>query len=195
MLRRIFLTVGITMLLGVPSLAQKEKKPKPDRFTTVAVGLQGYVGGQTMRLDFIVNSWTTDEEILEYATILKEQGRDALHRQLEKVQVGRVSPTGRIGTDIAIARMLDRGDGSKTIRILTARNMPFFELRRGGRSSDYPYGIFEFTVEENGKGKRGAVVVAAKVQFDENDQLEIVTYGLEPIELRNIKQYKKKQKK
>ena len=52
------------------------------------------------------------------------------------------------------------------------------------------FGIFEFTIDENRKGKKGAVIVAAKIQFDKEDRLEIVTYGLQPIELRNIKQYK-----
>ena len=67
--------------------------------------------------------------------LLKEKGPDAIRRAMEKLDVGRINPTGSVGNQIAVARK--RQDGSDTIvTVVTARTMPFAELYRGGRTTD-----------------------------------------------------------
>ncbi|MEE8585626.1 MAG: hypothetical protein V3T83_12325 [Acidobacteriota bacterium] len=99
------------------------------------------------------------------------------------------APPGRIGTDIAVARARKMEDGRTRIILVTARNMPFFELYNAGRSTDYPFGWFELYLDESGKGE-GRVIVAAKIKFDKQRVLQIESYGLEPFKLSNIRRNK-----
>ncbi len=80
-------------------------------------------------------------------------------------------------------------EGERII-VVTARTIPGFELYGSGRSRDYPFGWFEFEVDEDGKGVgMGAFIVAAKLQFSDEGQLEIVSYGIQPFQLTNIKRW------
>jgi len=54
----------------------------------------------------------------------------------------------------------------------------------------YPFGWFEFEIDEEGKGVGlGALIVAAKLQFNKEGQFEIVSYGIQPYQLVNIKRW------
>ncbi|MEE8161023.1 MAG: hypothetical protein V3T61_05240, partial [Acidobacteriota bacterium] len=76
------------------------------------------------------------------------------------------------------------------IIVVTARTIPGFELYVSGRSRDYPFGWFEFEIDEEGKGVGwGSAIVAAKLQFNDEGQLEIVSYGIQPFQLTNIKRW------
>ena len=74
---------------------------------------------------------------------------------------------------IAIARKFV--DGNKTtIRVATARNLSFLELRYSGRSVDYPYTILQLELDENGNGT-GTGIAAARIRFDKKEN----TYEIE----------------
>ena len=108
--------------------------------------------------------------------MLKDAGPDALRRALEKENVGQLSPAGRVGVPIAIARKLT--DGNKTvIRIVTARNLSFVELRYSGRSVDYPFTILQLELDETGKGT-GTAIAFAKIRFNKKAN----TYEIQSLE-------------
>jgi hypothetical protein len=157
----LLLVLGITSLL--PAFYAQDEKMKPEAYSAVAMGTGGSVGGKSMQFDFRITQYTTEEEVNNYAEILKEKGPDALRRALEKQDVGRINPTGRTGNQIAVARR--RQEGSDTvITMVTARNMPFIELYRGGRTTDYPFGFLQVKLPANGPGT-GQIMAAAKYQI------------------------------
>ena len=178
--------VAVAIILFVSVSYGQEEKPKPESYTAVAMGTGGSMGGKSMPFDFRITKWTTDEEVKQYMELLKESGQDALRRTLEKEDRGQLSPVGRVGNTIAVARK--RQVGSETIiTIVTARIMPFVELYRGGRSTDYQFGFLQVKLNEKGEGM-GNIMAACKLRFDKKKgQYEIESYGNQYIKAVNVR--------
>ena len=153
-----------------------QEKTQPEHYSAVWAVVGGVGGGTTVPIDVRINRYNTEADIQKLADQLKEFGTDALRRTLEKEDVGQLSGTGRVGVPIAIARKLT--DGKKTIiRVVTARNLSFVEIRYSGRSVDYPYTILQLELDENGKGT-GTAIGAAKIRFNKKAN----TYEIESLE-------------
>ena len=169
----LFTPVVILLLLSA-SLGQETMPPEDYAATWAVVG--GTAGGTMVQINIRINRYDTDEDIMKFAELLKESGPDALRRALEKEDVGQVSPVSRVGTPIAIARKLKSGD--KTIvRVVTARNLSFLELRYSGRSVDYPFTIIELELDAQGKGT-GTGIAAARIRFNKKKD----TYEIESLQ-------------
>jgi len=134
MARRTYRVVAAALAAGwllVPAVFAQEK-PKPEQYSAVWVVTGGARGGSSVPIDIRITRYTTDDEIKELANTLVEGGPDRLRRAMEKLDVGQLSPPGRVGTPLAVARK--RVVGKKTIiRVATARNLSFIELRYSGR--------------------------------------------------------------
>ena len=177
---------GSWLLLAAPS--QDGEEGRKETFTMVAVPTKGSVR-TTINLTMRITEFTTDQEVLELIEVLREGGTARLRRTLEKVQKGKLIPKGRIGADVAVARVRKTEQGERFI-IVTARTIPGFEAYVSGRSMDYPFGWFEFEVDEEGKMvDMGSAIVAAKLSFSDEGQLEITSYGIQPFRLTNIKRW------
>lgn len=116
----------------------------------------------------------------------RRRAGDALRRALEKQNVGRINQVGTVGNQIAVARK--RQAGAETlITIVTARNMPFIELYRGGRTTDYPFGFLQVKLNQKGEGT-GQIMVAAKIRFDKKKgHYEIESYGNQYLKAANVR--------
>jgi len=182
----ILAVAGSWTLLAASS--QEEEEEREETFTMVAIPTKGSAR-ITIDITLRIKKFTTDEKVLELIDVLKEGGTDQLRRTMEKMQNGKVTPRGRIGADVAVARVHKTEEGERFI-VVTARTIPGFELYVSGRSRDYPFGWFEFEIDEEGKGiGMGALIVAAKLQFNKEGQFEIVSYGIQPYQLVNIKRW------
>ncbi len=182
----ILAVAGSWTLLAASS--QEEEEEREETFTMVAIPTKGSAR-ITIDITLRIKKFTTDSEVLELIDVLKEGGTDQLRRTMEKMQNGKVTPRGRIGADVAVARVHKTEEGERFI-VVTARTIPGFELYVSGRSRDYPFGWFEFEIDEEGKGiGMGALIVAAKLQFNKEGQFEIVSYGIQPYQLVNIKRW------
>ena len=160
-----------------------------EAYTGVALGTGGPMGGRSIMFDLRIKRYTTNEEVLQLAQLLKEKGQDALRRELEKRDVGQINAVGSIGNQIAVARKLKQGNKT-IIRVFTARNMPFFELYRSGRSVDYPFGYLQLTLDENGKGV-GQFIVAVRIGFDKKQgKYEMESYGNQYVKATNVRPLK-----
>jgi hypothetical protein len=177
----------VSLLLAYFSLAvSAQDKTAPEAYTGVALGTGGSVGGKTVTFDFRVTSYTTDEEVESLAQLVKDKGTDALRLALEKEDKGRINAVGSTGNQIAVARK--RQEGSETIiTIVTARNMPFMELYRNGRSTNYPFGYLQVKLDATGKGT-GEIMAAARIRFDKKKgQYEIESFGNQYIKAVNVR--------
>jgi hypothetical protein len=137
--------MGLFISLLVVSLslcASAQDKTVPEAYSGVAMGTGGSVGGKTISFDFRVTQYATDEELQNFAQLVKDKGTDALRSALEKEDKGRINAVGSTGNQIAVARKRQEGPDT-IITIVTARNMPFVELYRGGRTRDYPFGFLQ----------------------------------------------------
>jgi len=168
-----------------------QAKLGPQHYSAVWVVTGGSAGGSSVPIDIRINRYNTDEEIKELADLLLENGQDALRRALEKRDVGQLSATGRVGVPIAIARR-HLVDGKTIVRVVTARNLSFVELRNSGRSVDYPFTILELNLDESGKGT-GTAIAAASIRFNKKKkiyEIESFQHGTSVNKLVNVKVWK-----
>jgi hypothetical protein len=178
------------MILGVAFIISpllcEEGQTKQEVYSGTAIGTGGPAGGKSVGFNLRVNRYTSDEEVDQLATLLKEKDPDALRKAMEKLDVGRISPTGSVGNTIAVARK--RQAGSDTIiTVVTARIMPFVELYRGGRTTDYPFGFLQLKLNDKGEGS-GQIMVAAKIRFNKKKgHYEIESYGNQYIKAVNVR--------
>jgi hypothetical protein len=183
---KVALSLAASALLMPILFAQQEEKTNKEAYSAVAIGTGGTVGGKSIPFDMRINRYATDEEIDQLAELLKEKGPDALRRALEKLDVGRINPVGSVGNQIAVARKRQIGSDI-VITLVTARNMPFIELYRGGRTTDYPFGFLRLTLNEKGEGT-GQIIVAAKIRFDKKKgHYEIESFGHQYIKAINVR--------
>jgi len=172
----------------VPATSAQDKT-SPEAYSGTAIGTGGSVGGKMIQFNFRITQYTTDEEVQNFAQLVKDKGTDALRRALEKEDKGRINPVGSTGNQIAVARK--RMHGSETIiTIVTARTMPFVELYRNGRTTDYPFGFLQVKLDAAGNGT-GQIMAAAKIRFDKKKgQYEIESYGNQYIKATNVRPWK-----
>ena len=79
---------------------------------------------------------TSDEDLREYQNLIAEnQARgytSQLRQRLERVSgLGRIAITGKTGTELAVVRRRQTEKG-ELFTLVTARNLPFVELKNGG---------------------------------------------------------------
>ena len=176
--------LGVAFIIS-PLMGQ-DKQATQEAYSGTAIGTGGAAGGKSIGFDLRINRYTTDEEVDQLATLLQQKGPDALRRAMEKLDVGRINPTGSVGNQIAVARK--RQDGSDTIvTVVTARIMPFVELYRGGRTTDYPFGFLQLKLNDKGEGT-GQIMVAAKIRFNQKKgHYEIESFGNQYIKAANVR--------
>jgi len=177
------------LFICVSLLGVAQDKTSPEAYSGVAIGTGGSVGGKTMQFDFRIAQYTTDEEVQKFAVLVKGKGTDALRRALEKEDKGRINAVGSTGNQIAVAGKRQQGTHT-IITIVTARTMPFMELYNNGRSTDYPFGFLQVTLNAKGEGT-GQVMDAAKIRFDKKKgTYEIECYGNQYIKANNVRPWK-----
>ncbi len=137
-----------------------------------------------------INSYTSESEVTDMLSALKQGGQDGLIKALSKEKRG----TLRIGTNLARdiqAVWITQTDEGHKISALAERWLGFGELRRGARSVDYPLTYIEIFIEEDGGKSEGSLIPAARVRSKGSNNLEIENFGIYPARLTNIKAGKK----
>jgi hypothetical protein len=176
-------------ILSTASAQTGDAKPLTDlprQFAATAFGQAGALAGKSFGATIYVTGWTTDQQVNDYISVLKEKGPDGLVRAMEKTDdVGRLSPTGYVGSGFRFARYKPRPNGGLHIVMVTNRPMSFGELYRGGRSTDYQFGIAVLDVDKDGKGT-GTLAPVCKIKFNKKNELEIENYGQKPLRLANV---------
>ena len=175
----------LVFLVSILDVFAQDKTP-PEAYSGVAIGTGGSVGSKSIQFDFRITQYTTDQEVQNFAQLVKEKGTDALRRALEKEDKGRIAAVGSTGNQIAVARK--RQEGSNTIiTIVTARTMPFMELYNNGRTTDYPFGYLQVKLDANGQGT-GQIMAAARIRFDKKaGQYQIESFGNQYIKATNVR--------
>ena len=138
-----------------------------------------------MPITIRIYSYTPDEDAAKLAEMLKSHGQETVADAIWKVQRGNITPVGGVGIDVNYIRVL-QSDKGKIIRMVTARQMSFLELKRSGLSTEYPFGILELTIGTDGK-IGGTVIAAAKIQFNKDNVPEVKSYGSDSVRLLNIR--------
>jgi hypothetical protein len=174
------------LILSLAFVSSAQDKASAEAYSGTAIGTGGSVGGKTIQFNFRITQYTTDEEVQNFAQLVKDKGTDGLRRALEKEDKGRINAVGSTGNQIAVARK--RQEGSDTIvTIVTARTMPFMELYNNGRTTDYPFGYLQVKLDANGQGT-GQIMAAARIRFDKKKgEYQIESFGNQYLKATNIR--------
>jgi hypothetical protein len=132
-----------------------------------------------------VNSFTPDSEVSNIMEALKNGGQEGVIKALGKEKRGTIQIGSQLGRDVQAIWVTQTDEGRK-ICALSERWMGFGEMRRGARSTDYPFTYIELYPDDNGKGE-GSLIPAARVQSKGGNNIEVENFGIYPARLTNVK--------
>ncbi len=181
--------------LLVPQVVMGQEPEMPERFNGVLLDFGGAVAGRsTAQFTLVIEKYSTVEDINDLLRALSEGGQDGLTKALSDLDLGYIRIGGSIGYPISAARSYDV-PGGRIIRVLTDRQIQMYEVMRSLRSLDYPLGIIEIQLPENGKKGSGQLIAAGQITMTKEGGLEIESLGTTPFRLQNVSLAKKKKKK
>ena len=154
--------------------------------TVYAIGRGRRVGSWTGPFRLIVNSYTTPGQVRELNDALQQGGQDALLKALSGMDAGRVQIGVGVGVKANAIIADPWGEGGTKLTVFYERNVRFFELRYGTRSSDYRVGYAEIFLDANGKGE-GTLIPAARVRLREGSTWEVEDFGVFPARLMGLR--------
>jgi hypothetical protein len=162
----------------------------PQTYAATAFGQSGSLAGKNFGVTVYVTAWTSDQEVHNFAATLKSGGPNGLVSALGKSkEVGRLSPTGFVGSGFRIARLRPAAGGETKIIMVTDRPIAFGEAYNSTRSRDYQFGIVALNLDKDGNGT-GTLAPVCKIKFNKKDELEIENYGQKPLRLANVRRMK-----
>jgi hypothetical protein len=112
-------------------------------------------------------------------------GQDSLLRVLSEMDAGRIQIGTGVGLTANAIIRVDQAEGGARFIVLFERNVRFFELRHGTRSSDYRFGYAEVYLDRNGRGQ-GTFIPAARVRL-QNGIWEVEDFGAFPARIMNAR--------
>jgi hypothetical protein len=175
---------GLTLVY--PAAEAKVQSRMTINGTVYAIGRGRRAGSWSGPFRLIVNRYTTPGEARELNDALQQDGQDGLLKALSKMEAGRI----QVGTGVGVranAVIADPwGEGGTKLTVFYERNVRFFELRYGSRSSDYRIGYAEIFLDRNGKGE-GTFIPAARVRLRDGNTWEVEDFGVFPARLMGLR--------
>jgi hypothetical protein len=182
--------VALAVITPRSASAQARTARKPGK--EVYRGNITYIGGPRTITDFFtltIDSYTPESDIRRFTEMLRNDGRGDFWDALGREKRGSIQVGSNLALDLKAVWVTQTEEGRK-ISALAERWMRFGELRRGGRSVDYPFTYIELWVEEDGDVE-GTLFPAARVRAKGGNNIEIENFGTYPARLINIKQRRK----
>ena len=147
--------------------------------------MSGRRPGSSLPFTLRINRITTADEVRQLNSALQAGKQDELLRELSRLDAGRI----QIGTGVGLpanAIMVDnQGNGRIKITVIYQRDVRFGELRRGARSTNYPFGYAEMYV---GRGENeGMLIPAAHVRLRDGNTWEVEDFGTFPARLMGLR--------
>ena len=154
--------------------------------TVYAISRGRRAGSWTGQFRLIVNSYTTPGQARELNDALQQGGQDGLMKVLSGMDAGRIQIGSGIGVTANAVIADPWGEGGTKLTVLYERNVRFFELRYGTRSSDYRVGYAEIFLDAGGKGQ-GTLIPAARVRLRDGNTWEVEDFGVFPARLMGLR--------
>jgi hypothetical protein len=152
--------------------------------TGTVVGISGRLAGRTRPFTLRVNSYTTASDAERLNNALRS-GEGELMDVLSKLDAGRISIGTGVGVPANAVLATPTAEGGTKLMVLFQRNIGFYELRAGTRSSDYRFGYMEIFLDRRGRGE-GTFIPAAKVKL-QGDTWVVEDFGAFPARLMGVR--------
>jgi hypothetical protein len=177
--RRTFFVLFCAIALTLSGAAVAEQ------FKGRVVDTSGARMSSTAYLTLHIAEYAEAEEIRGLVDVLAKEGQSGLEKALRDLDRGWIRIGPNLGYPISVARSMETEAG-RVIRAVTDRPLQMFEVRRGLRSTDYPFGLIEITFGKEGKGE-GRLIAAAKVEFDKEGKIEVTSLGTQPFRVMKVR--------
>ena len=151
--------------------------------TGTAYFIGGRRPGRTLPFRLIINRISTDDEVRQLNAALSG-GQDDLLRSLSRLNAGRIEVGSGVGVPANLIWATNVGGGRTKLTVIYERFLQFAELRRGARSTDYPFGYAELFV---GRGEdEGMLIPAARIRLRNGNTWEVEDFGTFPARLMGL---------
>jgi hypothetical protein len=177
---RIVCVLACVVVLHQPGQAQRTNQ----RINGTIVGIGGRFAGRSRPFSLIVNNYTSGGQISEL-NAARQNGEDELLRALSHMDAGRIQIGNNVGVTANAIIAVPWENGTR-ITVIYLRNIDFYELRYGTRSSDYRFGYAEMFLDRNGKGQ-GTLISAARINLRNGNTWEVVDFGVYPARLIGLR--------
>lgn len=173
-----------------PSSASAKKASESFVATVIGGANVKLPGGRSFTITMTVERWTTPEEVRKLLATFKERGKEALLEELRGMKAGFIRPPAFVrwpSWEVDVATTFEGPEG-RVVRFFTERPIAFEEAYFNTRSKDFEFGVVELVIGKDGKGT-GAVVPAAKVDFNAEGKLEFETtpFATGPYKLMGVR--------
>ena len=177
---RIVCVLACVVVLHQPGQAQRTNQ----RINGTIVGIGGRFAGRSRPFSLIVNNYTSGGQISEL-NAARQNGEDELLRALSHMDAGRIQIGNNVGVTANAIIAVPWENGTR-ITVIYLRNIDFYELRYGTRSSDYRFGYAEMFLDRNGKGQ-GTLISAARINLRNGNTWEVEDFGVYPARLIGLR--------
>ena len=168
-----FKTTVILVGLGFLATARAQEmaaKPQPERYSGIITVANAPERG-IIHVRLTLERLSTDDERKTYVEAIKAKGSEGLAAAMEKVTVGYIQFEQNLRYPLAYAIKVPTENG-EMIRVATNRPISYEERTDGFVSKEYSIGVMELKFPKDGPGE-GAILAAAKVDFNEKGELEV----------------------
>src|SRR5215212_3932724 len=132
--------------------------------TGTVVGISGRLAGRSRPFTLHVNSYTSASDAERLNNALRSGGEGELMDVLSRLDAGRIAVGTGVGVPANAVLATPTAEGGTKLMVLFERNIGFYELRAGTRSSDYRFGYMEIFIDGRGRGE-GTFIPAAKIKL------------------------------
>jgi len=147
--------------------------------------MSGRRPGTSLPFTLRINRITTPDEVRQLNSALQAGKQDELLRELSRQDAGRIQIGTGVGLPANAIMVDDQGNGRTKITVIYQRDIRFGELRRGARSTNYPFGYAEMYV---GRGdNEGMLIPAAHVRLRDGNTWEVEDFGTFPARLMGLR--------
>ncbi len=153
--------------------------------TGTVIGISGRLAGRSRPFTLHVNRYSSADDAERLNAALRSGGQDELMNVLSKLDAGRISVGTGVGVTANVVIASPAAEGRTKLTVLFQRNINFFELRAGTRSSDYRYGYAEIFLDGRGRGE-GTFIPAAKIRL-QGDTWVVEDFGEFPARLMGLR--------
>jgi len=169
-----------------PPSAPLQPGPETFRGTIVNQGGEGTRYWLGEWFDLQIDQYNSDEEATALALALRDEGQKAVLDKLWTMkQVGILKVGGQGNAFPLFLARSKKSPAGRVIRCFTTRRIAPSDLNFGPRSMEYPFGIIEIILPEEGAGT-GQIVGMVQLGFSADTTIAVKAYGLVPMRLMNV---------
>jgi hypothetical protein len=180
----VFILVLCAVCSGAwPGATSYAKQRASQRVTGTVYGFSGRLAGRSYPFSLIVNNYSSADDAARLAAAAGSQ--DELLSALGHMNAGRIAIGNNVGVTANAVFASPTAEGGTKLTVLFERNVNFFELRYGTRSSDYRFGYAEIYLDRAGRGQ-GTFIPAARVRVNGNNW-EVEDFGVYPARLMGLR--------